>query len=233
MGIREKVLKTCLPYLPDKPNCIEIGSAIGKNEGCSTHTIGSHALKHGGKMASVEFEEGIIRKSRVLISSKIAELKEFVTYYQGHSLEQLPLALSDLGTVDFAFIDGGGHPEVNLQEFELISACLSERGIIVIDDAEPVKLTKNYPLPRPFGKATLIYPALMLAKQCSAGKPYKSRNNGGEANPKTLEILHELGDFMETRDYVLHGQQHKMIVVAETNTLIQIQKDLGIIRKQR
>jgi hypothetical protein len=92
-------------------------------------------------------------------------------------LKRLPEALESLHTVDLAFLDGGAHPEVCLQEFELVLSKLSPCGLIVVDDAQNLPPSELYPLPRPFGKGTLILPFLVISEYVAERELYRDRNN--------------------------------------------------------
>lgn len=147
-------------------NIIEIGCMFKEDEGLSTFLIADFLARRqgGGKFISMDCEQSHIESSQRLIAARNPALATWVEYRQGHSMALLPEVARAMAPIHFAFLDGGGHPEVCLQEFEVTAAHLAPDGVIVVDDAGEMEPTGNYRLPRPFGKATLILPALIIGE---------------------------------------------------------------------
>jgi hypothetical protein len=129
-------------------------------------------------------------------------------------------------------IDGGAIPEVNLQEFAMLIPHLADDGILLVDDLQEIPPLPRYPAPRPFGKATLILPALILAEHCRVPKPDQNRpetwTNRFVPDPfisvqHPTFIQNACGDPLIKSllpfDYTVIGQSHRMLVVARRPTL--------------
>lgn len=146
-------------------NIVEVGCMFKEDEGFSTYLIADFLAKRagGGRFVSIDYDLSHIDASRVLIQKWNPSLGGFTEYRHGHSLSVLPEVLADLHQVHFVYLDGGAHPEVCLAEFEQAVMHLAPEGVILVDDAQQIAPSKNYRLPRPLGKATLILPMLIVA----------------------------------------------------------------------
>lgn len=143
---------------------VEVGCMFKEDEGFSTYLIADFLAKRAGcgRFVSIEYDLSHIDASRVLIQKWNPGLSGFIEYRHGHSLSVLPEVLTDLDQVHFFYLDGGAHPEVCLAEFEKAMMHLAPEGVILVDDAQQIPPSKNYQLPRPLGKATLILPMLIV-----------------------------------------------------------------------
>lgn len=161
-----QVLESVLENInPERFNFIEIGCMFNEREGLSTYEIAKCIKEKGlnARFVSIEYNPEHINDARSLMNEYDKSLIDIVDFQSGHSIEVLPSILEEMGEVHFALLDGGAHPDICLKELELISRFLSDKCALVIDDMVELKPTENYPAPRPLGKCTLIYPALIMA----------------------------------------------------------------------
>ena len=207
-----------------RPLCaLEIGCMFKRDEGLSTLQIVRHitSLHPDSRLLSIEFNPEHIEKCKEIFRSEEESLLGNVDFHQGHSAELLPKVLEDIDSVDFALIDGGGHPEVNLEEYEIILQKMSDIGILVVDDAHEFDFTKAYPHTRAFGKASLILPLLMLedylGHRVSEGTGYVPRSELICSVKNALKL-----DLLRGRTYCVFSQSHASLVVATKEQLESI-----------
>jgi hypothetical protein len=188
MNLREHYINNILDSIiqsevPGKLNIIEIGCMFKEDEGLSTYNIARliSRTKENTRFVSIDYDSAHIDSARLLLKKYDGSLIEKIEFKNGDSLKVLPQLLEEMNKVHFAFIDGGGHPEVCLKEFELIIKHLSSNGVCLVDDLQELKPTNNYGALRPFGKGTLIYPFLVISDYLKyrqvnkpAGQQYES-----------------------------------------------------------
>jgi hypothetical protein len=164
---RELIIDTALKVLKEfsysnKLNAFEVGCSYTTKESKSTLRIPDFIQSNmlDGKFVSIEYDEEHILAAKGILRRQRPELLDFVQFVQGNSLVELPTILREFQTLNFAFLDGGVHPEVCLKEFELLIEYLSEDGLIVIDDVNQIFSLHMQRLI--FGKSTLILPFLVI-----------------------------------------------------------------------
>lgn len=162
---------------------LEIGCCFKEDEALSTYISAkfiSEKLNKNGRVISFEMNPEHIEQSKEIVGRFDSELLPIVEWVEGSSLITIPRALSEIDRINFAFIDGGGSPAVNLFEFVTIWSKLADGGIVVIDDCSYLKPNSSYPGRRDFGKAQLILPFLLMveninftrsAHQARSGQP--------------------------------------------------------------
>lgn len=162
-------------------NIIEIGTMFQTVEGRSTYRIAKFIKEHDldARFVSIDLDQEHIESARSLIKGYDESLLDLVEFRRGFGSEILGSVLPEMKQVHFALIDGGAQPEYCMNEFEMIKVCLSVDGACLIDDLGELSPTQPYPGKRPFGKGTLIYPALILAD-------YLKYKEG-----KTIDSIHE------------------------------------------
>ena len=183
-------------------NALEIGCMFRKTEGLSTLEISRFVRKEAvsGRFCSIEYDPDHVQTATELLRELDPAALGFVEFMRGHSLATLPMALERLGEVDFVFLDGGAHPEVCLRELELVLPRLSRRGLIVVDDLQEIAPSAAYPLPRPFGKGTLILPFLVIHEYLRSRELYQDRNDQfseGRAGVPDSELIGAFGIGMD------------------------------------
>ena len=182
MNLRQQIIPMALRAVaPDGDTepvrALEVGCMFAENEGLSTYHIARCVRQRpGSAFISIEYDADHAQSAQVMLRRMDPGLDHCVDLRVGHSLVELPPALETLGQVDFALLDGGAHPEVCLQEFELVLNHLSERGLVLVDDLQALAPSVMYPAARPFGKGTLILPVLILRDYASTRDQYRSRN---------------------------------------------------------
>ncbi len=169
MNLRSQAILKALQHVstafPEEPlHVVEVGSMYNEHEGLSTYLIADVLAKRAGKsrFISIDWDPEHIEACRAIMRKRNAALVEAVEFREGHSLRFLPPVLAELGTVHFALLDGGEHPEVCLAEFELVTKHLAPEGALLIDDAQPIPRKQDYALQRPLGKVNLILPMLLI-----------------------------------------------------------------------
>ena len=105
-----------------------------------------------------------------------------------------------------------------MQELEAIAECLSDDAICLIDDAQELKPTVAYPHPRPWGKATLILPMLVIADY----RARQTREGHGARSP-TVGAFEApfLTDLLKGRAYRVFGRAygHQVLAIARPEIL--------------
>jgi predicted O-methyltransferase YrrM len=183
MNFRSQTMLQALEHLsaayPDQPlNVIEVGCMFKEDEGLSTYYIADFLAtrEKGDRFISIEYDQGHIEASQAIIAKRKASLSQQIDYRHGHSLEVLPGALTEMGQVHLFCLDGGAHPEVCLVEFEQAASYLAPNGIVLVDDAQTLAPSPAYQPPRPFGKATLILPMLVLLNYLKHRAEFREAN---------------------------------------------------------
>jgi len=184
MNLRSQTIISTLNHISsiyhDEPlNIVEIGCMFKEDEGLSTYVIADFLSKRsaGGKFFSIEYDQSHIEACKNIMEARNSSLNKQIEYRQGHSLSILPEILADFNMFHFVFLDGGAHPEVCLSEFELSKAHLAPDGVILVDDVQQLVPSNNYGLPRPFGKATLILPMLILSNYLENRETVREANS--------------------------------------------------------
>jgi predicted O-methyltransferase YrrM len=236
MNIRAQVTCEALKHLsdvyPDKElNVVEVGCMFNKGEGLSTYIIADFLAKRpsGGRLVSIECDPSHIVTCKELIDEYDPTLTKHIEYRQGYSLAVLPKVLAELGSVHLFSLDGGGHPEVCLGEFELALANLATDGIIIEDDVQPMAPTEHYKLPRTLGKATLILPMLILANYIEnrGDKQHYSSVTGNPDSVSYSALIPQLTDIKfpaNIANFLVLGISHRMLLYGSRDFISKIEK---------
>jgi Methyltransferase domain len=184
MDFRTKAIIRSLEYVSNiysetSINLIEIGCMFKEDEGLSTYKMAEFIEKRpkGGKLISIEYNQENIKACKEIFNRLNRELINLVEFHHGHSLSVLPKVLDDLHYVHYFNLDGGAHPEVCINEFEMVKEFLAPEGVILIDDACSINPSRKYYLPRPLGKATLIFPMLIIENYLLNRKSFRNANS--------------------------------------------------------
>jgi predicted O-methyltransferase YrrM len=224
------VMETVLASSPSgRFNALEVGCMFKADEGLSTYRIAHFVSKCDARkqFVSIDYEPEHISACERMLTDVDTSLLSGVKFVCGRSLAMLPAVLEDMGTVDFALLDGGAEPGCCLREFQLIVRHLSDGGLVVVDDVQDMKPTAAYPLPRPFGKGTLILPCLIIAeylstrdlgtgKHESGGMRCKDLGSGFISHSSSCELFSSLG---QLRYMVVSEGNHKVLVVGSPGIL--------------
>jgi hypothetical protein len=235
MNPRSQAILSALNYVSsvysDAPlNVVEVGCMFKDDEGLSTHVIADFLATRpeGGHLISIEYNVSHIEAAKEMIRARASFLERYVEYRHGHSLSVLPEISADLRTVHFFSLDGGAHPEVCLEEFEYALAHLAPDGVIMVDDAQQIPPSPAYGLPRPFGKATLILPMLILASNLQM-RDKVSKANSVPGDPKSVPNSHFLNQLLEIdipnvsfSNYAVIGGRHQILFYGNPTFIAQI-----------
>lgn len=210
-------------------NALEVGCMFKGNEGLSTYRIADFVSRCKGRkqFVSIDYEPRHIGACKDMLCELDARLLSEVQFVCGHSLTKLTPVLERMGTVDFVELDGGAEPGCCLREFELVASYLSDNSLIIVDDLQDMKPTPAYPFPRPFGKATLILPCLVIAeyqkvsnirigKHENDGPAVKGFDSEFVAHSSQCEMLVSLGELKYT---IVSEGNHKLLVVGRSGVL--------------
>lgn len=243
-NLRASVINLCLEMVSqssasNRINAVEIGCMYQNIEGFSTYQI-ARFMNDSGKphrFISIEYDPEHVDAAKLMLLEIAADLLSEVDFLCGHSLSMLPKAFEQMPSLDFALLDGGAHPEVCLQEFEMVLERLSRNGLIIIDDLQQIGPSPAYPVPRPFGKGTLILPYLAIAEYLKVRHNYRDRNNQfsteSEGIPDSQLLKHtpseRLLGLLRPWDYriIAKGTQ-KMLIVGSQRTLQLFERDMKI-----
>jgi predicted O-methyltransferase YrrM len=217
-------------------NALEVGCMFKTTEGLSTYRIARFIDRWEGRKQffSIDYEPEHISACERTLTEINAGLLSEVKFVCGHSLAMLPAVLENMGTVDFALLDGGAEPGCCLREFELVGQHLSDGGLVVVDDLQDMKPTGAYPFPRPFGKGTLILPYLIIAeylktrdlgirKHEKSGATCKDLGSEFISHLSSYEMFHSLGQFQYK---IIWKGNHKMLVVGRAAILCAFEDSL-------
>ncbi|MEO1659101.1 MAG: class I SAM-dependent methyltransferase [Pseudomonadota bacterium] len=189
---------------------LEIGTCFKEDEGMSTYVAAQFLAEQdlSGHVYSLELDLEHISASREIVRRHNEHLMDRVTWVQGNSAQTVPETLSQIESVDVAFVDGGGHPLFNLFEFQLLWDKLSPDGLILIDDCVYLPPSPGYMGRRDYGKAQLILPFLMLAEYINFQPAAIGADIGQPANsPETLERVLAAAPMTEfTRGLFAHAE---------------------------
>lgn len=190
-----------MPVIPNSPkiysqiplNIIEIGCMFKEDEGLSTSIIAELISSRdcGGKLVSIDYDKDHIESCKKIIRSFNPTLLENIEFFHGNTLDILPNLFKGKEEFHFFLIDGGAQPETCLFEFENAMNNLANNGLILIDDSWELPPSKLYWLPRPFGKATLILPMLIINNYMKNRKDVCENNqylSSKESIPKSIFI---------------------------------------------
>jgi predicted O-methyltransferase YrrM len=244
LNFREQVLVNALGLVEKTRSsesfyAIEIGCMFKTDEGLSTYRIADFIRKNKAVdklFVSIEYDPGHVEAAQQMIRQMAPDLLDTIDFSCGHSLKVLPAVLGNIPHVDFAFLDGGAHPEVCLQEFELVLSRLSPEGVVVVDDVQELGPSELYPVQRPFGKGTLILPYLVIAEYLAGREQYRDRNNQfssadeGVPDAETLSLTDVRGmlQLLGSRGYrIVSRGQHKMLIIGKPDLLTGLLKRLG------
>lgn len=237
MNARVAVLSSGLDIVSAFPSdsglrALEVGCMFKRDEGLSTLTIGERISRaSGGTFISIEYDQTHIDAAVEIIRETAPDLLSKIRFFLGNSLVRLPEALQELQQVDFAFLDGGAHPEVCLQEFEMVLRHLSPRGLIVVDDVQELPPTQHFPLKRPFGKGTLIYPVLAIADYLKGRPGHRGVNPPAASDLLELlpceSILGHLGAIDYT--HISHGK-HGMLAIGGRKVIEALHQAVGALK---
>jgi hypothetical protein len=198
------------------------------NEGLSTYLVSRFVKQLTGQKSfiSIEYDPEHIQLCKQILGGFDSALLSEVQFLCGNSLEMLPKALEQMQSVNFALLDGGAAPECCLREFELVIQKLSKNGLIVIDDLQDMAATPAYPFPRPFGKATLILPYLVVAEYLRIHDERNAQNkfdSGLVADSSSSTLAR----FLKPLNYNIVSQgNHKMMLVGNHSVLDVVTKKL-------
>lgn len=235
MNIRPSAIQTCLNHLSKKYsheplNIVEIGCMFKEDEGLSTLIITKFlsSRDYGGKLVSIDYDNGHIESCKKILKSYNPSLLENIEFFQGNTLDILPRLSATNSKIHFFLIDGGAQPETCLFEFEYAMKNLADNGLILIDDSWELPPSKLYWLPRPFGKATLIFPMLIMNNYMKNRKNIYSNNQYlpiKESIPGSIFIEQLIDiDFSMFEDipFALLGSQGQMLLVGNNYELLHL-----------
>jgi hypothetical protein len=212
---------------------LEVGSMFKEDEGLSTFIVADflHNRPSGGEFVSIDSDPDHIEACRNLIAARNPSLCSRVELKVGHSLRLLPEILGNFQTLHLAVLDGGAHPEVCLVEFEQAIAHLANKGVVLVDDVHPIPPSPSYGLPRPFGKATLILPTLILAHYIKNRAAVRGANSapGDEGSVPDSRFIRQLLD-LESCERALPfgviGGKHKMLIYGSAELVTEAEQRL-------
>jgi len=199
-------------------NALEIGTMFGNDEGLSTFRI-ARALS-GGTFVSIDVDPQAIASCKAILARHDPALVDRVTFIEGESLDMLPAVLADMAPIDFVLIDGVAEPEPNFGEFQLVLPSLADHGLLLIDDAQDVPPDPRYGGPRPYGKASLIFPFLVLAEHWRYRRAYLPDHEP----PQMLTQVASLSLIRTLAQYDWHlisERHHRMLVLAQPATMAE------------
>jgi hypothetical protein len=198
-------------------------------QGISTYLIPSYLRSTGrdASFVSIEKDKTHVEAATRMIDEVDPTLNDHIEFMQGHSLEMLPRAIEQLPSIDFALLDGGAHPEVCLQEFEMVLGRLSDSGLIMVDDSQEMEPSEAYPVPRPFGKATLILPFLAISEYLRVRNRYLSRSGSVAPDSSILKNLEAdaLVQAFDGKQYVIvSAGNHRITLVGRSAVLAEFRE---------
>jgi predicted O-methyltransferase YrrM len=245
MNLRSKAIMAALAHVfnefPTEPlNVIEVGSMYNEHEGLSTYLIADALAKRPAKsrFVTIDWDPEHLASCHAIVNKRNPSLNGVIEYREGHSLALLPSVLKEIGTVQFALLDGGEHPEVCLAEFELVTKHLAPEGALLVDDAQPIPEKSDYKLQRPLGKVNLVLPMLLI-------DDYLQHRNGIRAaasdtkDPRTvpdarfineLQRLHAVDD---SASFCVIGTWHRMLAYGSPKfvEVVSHLSDVGLMRR--
>ena len=131
----------CLSTLnPDTPNVI---LETGTNWGYSSIML-AQAIKDTGRKGhihTIELEKNNFETAKNNISK--GGVSEFITLYNGSSLNVLPELIESIETIHIAFLDGSHKMDDVYKEFEIIYPKLSDSSIVLFDNTYQIADENN------------------------------------------------------------------------------------------
>lgn len=239
-AIRLSLERVSDSYRDEPLRLVEVGSMYNEEQGLSTYVIADFLANRpkGGKFVSVDLDQDHIKASSAIIQRHNPALMRWVEYRHGHSLRVLPKLLAEFGTVHVALLDGSEHPEVCLVEFEETLKHLASDGVILVDDAQPIPVSQEYPLPRPLGKLTLILPMLIVGNYLrNRGTVRASASDVGD--PSTvpdaafIKQLDGLPVDAVGASFCVMGTWHRMLAYGNPRfvAMAEALTDVGLLRR--
>ncbi|MQA89842.1 MAG: hypothetical protein GEU90_06360 [Gemmatimonas sp.] len=107
---------------------LELGTCLGVS---TSYQAAAMKLNGRGRLISLEGAAALADQARKNLRKLCLDCVEVRTGLFQHTLEP---ALRDLGSIDFAFIDGHHDEEATLAYFEMVVPFLAHRAILVFDD---------------------------------------------------------------------------------------------------
>jgi len=244
MNFRTEIILKSLSYISslyqeDPLVIIEVGCMYKEDEGISTYVIADFLSKreYGGQLISIEIESEHIKACKTIINKLNSSLYRFIDLKQGHSLSILKGILPGLEKVHFFLLDGGAHPEVCLEEFDISMKYLADNGLILVDDAHELKPTQNYPLHRPMGKATFIIPFLTFSNYIKNREKYLHANSvpGDDYSIPNNQFINYLSHYDFNKiygyDFIIVGHYQRMLLVGHKKNVKNLA--LSVLEKKR
>lgn len=222
--------------LTDGFHALEIGCMYTTKEGMSTFRIANFLRSHTKTWGfiSIEYDPEHIAAAKEILTRRDASLLDIVEFVCGNSVVMLPEALEKVKPIDFALLDGGAHPEICLQEFELVTQNLSENGLIVVDDLQFIP-SKEFNLR--FGKGTLILPFLIINQYLEHHNIYPDEHYTGIEDEPSSALIKEIlsmashPSLRELSFRVVSKGNHRMLIVAREPLLDSYENKLRTISK--
>lgn len=245
-NLRSRAIRLSLEFVSeshrDEPlRVLEVGSMYNEEQGLSTYVMADFLANRpkGGKFVSVDLDQDHITASSAIIQRHDPALMRWVEYRRGHSLRVLPELLTEFGTIHVALLDGGEHPEVCLVEFEETLKHLASDGVILVDDAQPIPVSKEYPLPRPLGKLTLILPMLIVRNYLRnrGGVRANASDVGDQSTVPDATFIKQLEsltiDGAAGASFCVMGTWHRMLAYGNPRfvAMAEALTDVGLVRR--
>ncbi len=237
-------LETVLSYSDEnKISALEIGTMYQKAEGFSTYNIANFIRNkyRESTFTSIECSAEHIRNAKSILKYLDESLLDHVDFVHGMSFRELPKLLEKDGPIDFAFIDGGAHPEICLREFEMVLSNLSSNGLIIMDDLQSIAPADSYSARRIFGKGTLVLPYLVIHEYLKTrnrflkdyGREIDPAQEGDDLDLRTAEHVNKsiecgLISFPGNIAFeIVEELGHEMLIVAEEHVLREYMNTLN------
>jgi predicted O-methyltransferase YrrM len=135
-GERE-LLTSALTGASKKPErVLEVGTWLGG--GSTLHLLRALQQNGAGHLWGIEYDRSIYDQMIANIRAAIPEALDRFTPLFGRSEEVIPQWLSSLppgATIDFAFLDGGDHPNEQVAEFDLLDPVMPVGAELMAHDA--------------------------------------------------------------------------------------------------
>lgn len=133
---RQALYETILKEKPE--TCFEIGTWKG---GGSTFFISS-ALKENNKgiLYTIDCDPGMYGYAKNLYETRLQDLKPFINFNCGRSLEIYPAILKSIAKLDFVFMDGENNADQTVKEYEMFNPYLKSESILSCHDWDIEKM---------------------------------------------------------------------------------------------
>ena len=179
--IRAKILHHFIKKIKKNHNIfnyLEIGTAFSLDEGMST-LLAAWSIDqyfNSGNVTSVDISEINIKKSKEIIQKYSPDSIKYIQYHLGTFKDfYFSNKMVNEQKLNLTFIDGSGDAMINLIEFDTLLNYMHDSGIIIVDDVRFMKKT-SYRARRDFGKASLIYPLLLISENLEYFKNSQSKS---------------------------------------------------------